>query len=158
MFLLEKSTKKSRLNHEFSSPIFGDMFLLARSSYFHLICQLMFSSPIFGDMFLLYLSCFGCLLGLQFSSPIFGDMFLLLKTMKAIDDFEFSSPIFGDMFLLNHVGNYIMTLCREVFVSYIRRYVLTIDRIVNPCWLYHTFSSPIFGDMFLLRCDEETRL
>ena len=62
----------------FSSPIFGDMFLLAMNQTHTDVTEELFSSPIFGDMFLLQ--------GLQinhedtvgmFSSPIFGDMFLL---------------------------------------------------------------------------------
>ncbi len=38
-----------------------------------------------------------------------------------------------------------------VFVSYIRRYVLTDNQFLAPVDYYAPFSSPIFGDMFLLQ-------
>ena len=85
-----------------------------------------------------------------FSSPIFGDMFLLqviheyLKYLVA-----FSSPIFGDMFLLK-VSKLTTPNRWKVFVSYIRRYVLTPNAMFNVDGLPLKFSSPIFGDMFLL--------
>ena len=62
---------------------------------------MMFSSPIFGDMFLLKI-CPIIYQGVKrFSSPIFGDMFLLqMKKQSTLSSFQFSSPIFGDMFLL----------------------------------------------------------
>ena len=66
----------------------------------------------------------------------------------------FSSPIFGDMFLL---GTWAIAEFEDgeiVFVSYIRRYVLThrcsSKEVPDSCW----FSSPIFGDMFLLLFDQ----
>ena len=83
MFLLRKYKKElARLKTEFSSPIFGDMFLLSQ-----------LKQPIKDAN--------------KFSSPIFGDMFLL----KEVLDYEyrkiwFSSPIFGDMFLLRYEHNY----------------------------------------------------
>ena len=113
----------------------------------------MFSSPIFGDMFLLdklfkgmntfrsfrllyseicsYSSCglFHLRSSSRFSSPIFGDMFLLLKVLETDkDDLQFSSPIFGDMFLLLRTLCLHITRNKRVFVSYIRRYVLTTVR------------------------------
>ena len=87
---------------------------------------------------------------------------------------QFSSPIFGDMFLLE-IDQAIEHLYGKVFVSYIRRYVLTVNivqerkklglsfrllysEICSYCYTIHGivdaikdgFSSPIFGDMFLL--------
>ena len=61
----------------------------------------------------------------KFSSPIFGDMFLLVDTLNnaRLRLAEFSSPIFGDMFLLEDKMNDLFL--EYVFVSYIRRYVLT---------------------------------
>ena len=62
-----------------------------------------FSSPIFGDMFLLdEIQNKSEIDSDQFSSPIFGDMFLLdeIQNKSEIDSDQFSSPIFGDMFLL----------------------------------------------------------
>ena len=84
-----------------------------------------FSSPIFGDMFLLLNLINQSFPLSSFSSPIFGDMFLLVehgsfKTKLLL----FSSPIFGDMFLLKDVSQ-IVPRYIVVFVSYIRRYVLT---------------------------------
>ena len=52
------------------------------------------------------------------------------------------------MFLLSKELN-ILNLSKEVFVSYIRRYVLT-GGGVEPVQGKSLFSSPIFGDMFLL--------
>ena len=59
----------------------------------------------------------------------------------------FSSPIFGDMFLLMMILQPLKL--KPVFVSYIRRYVLTMKGVALVLG-YREFSSPIFGDMFLL--------
>ena len=65
----------------------------------------------------------------KFSSPIFGDMFLLgyHAFKNNLDNDKFSSPIFGDMFLLE-VRSFIGAYFLSVFVSYIRRYVLTMKQ------------------------------
>ena len=69
---------------------------------------------------------------LLFSSPIFGDMFLLVKAvmMFEFNNDKFSSPIFGDMFLLEN-GILKPKADKYVFVSYIRRYVLTDQRLFS---------------------------
>ena len=61
----------------FSSPLFGDMFLLPRYERFRWGNGNLFSSPLFGDMFLLDNEWVEIPLWLEFSSPLFGDMFLL---------------------------------------------------------------------------------
>ncbi len=142
----------AKIDYEFSSPIFGDMFLLAICEYLNLknvwvfvsyirryvltkmfnprgllFSKFRFSSPIFGDMFLLS-TLHNYKRGSEpsFSSPIFGDMFLLGHIwLNQLTIFVFSSPIFGDMFLLCPVFSLWIFLFRSVFVSYIRRYVLT---------------------------------
>ena len=93
---------------KFSSPIFGDMFLLAQALA-KLKEEWQFSSPIFGDMFLLKDDNGNSVVSgrdLQFSSPIFGDMFLLklVCILFLIIGQKFSSPIFGDMFLLECIA------------------------------------------------------
>ena len=89
-------------------------------------------------------------LKILFSSPIFGDMFLL-ETGKSNPRplMMFSSPIFGDMFLLETTIQHADGHVTIVFVSYIRRYVLTIVKS-DDNGNVGVFSSPIFGDMFLL--------
>ena len=61
---------------------------------------LLFSSPLFGDMFLLPGMVEPIENGERFSSPLFGDMFLLQKAVMHTKWTQFSSPLFGDMFLL----------------------------------------------------------
>ena len=85
---------------EFSSPIFGDMFLLQRS----LIIE--------------YDSCFRLLY-----SEICS-YWLEIVVTGSYSHSRFSSPIFGDMFLLTKKALQVR-LPIIVFVSYIRRYVLT---------------------------------
>ena len=116
---------QGQINASFSSPIFGDMFLLELDED-KLIKKYKFSSPIFGDMFLLlilqlanlYLLCSFRLLYSEICSYCGKSLHAIVKV-----DAQFSSPIFGDMFLLNFVLTY--SMMRKVFVSYIRRYVLT---------------------------------
>lgn len=60
-----------------------------------------FSSPTFGDMFLLDFEIEKEAYEISFSSPLFGDMFLLkVNAKELVRSYKFSSPIFGDMFLL----------------------------------------------------------
>ena len=77
-------------------------------------------------------------------------MFLLEYTRKFVlaHELGFSSPIFGDMFLLNMKVRVISDM-PVVFVSYIRRYILTNAFLDNENDFF-AFSSPIFGDIFLL--------
>ena len=79
MFLLNQIAVIVPKTTKFSSPIFGDMFLLKLVLLKLNIKSDSFSSPIFGDMFLLKLDFELDEEKLMFSSPIFGDMFLLKR-------------------------------------------------------------------------------
>ena len=77
------------------------MFLLTRKTVFKLVSQ-------------------------KFSSPIFGDMFLLFKVTSISPDSTIVFVSYIRRYVLTYVCNYDRWFnCGCVFVSYIRRYVLT---------------------------------
>ena len=87
----------------FSSPIFGDIFLL---KWFDEVDKM----EKFSFRLLYSEICSYSTVELEiadnrkmFSSPLFGDMFLLqtILDLNQVMGYEFSSPLFGDMFLLD---------------------------------------------------------
>ena len=91
-----------RIPHGFSSPIFGDMFLLQNGTFFDWGDEDEFSSPIFGGMFLLNYLIILSLIMKRFRL-LYSEICSYLLTFEQIFDEQakvFSSPIFGDMFLL----------------------------------------------------------
>ena len=53
-------------------------------------------------------------------------------------------------YVLTFYRTFNLDMGRSVFVSYIRRYVLTRLSVIGDKVIDTEFSSPIFGDMFLL--------
>ena len=71
------------------------------------------------------------------------------------------------MVFVSYIRRYVLTKVEwgesrsdvdSVFVSYIRRYVLTKAEVIHQGDVFEMFSSPIFGDMFLLKTDEEKEI
>ena len=140
-----------RIPHGFSSPIFGDMFLLQNGTFFDWGDEDEFSSPIFGGMFLLNYLIILSLIMKRFRL-LYSEICSYLLTFEQIFDEQakvFSSPIFGDMFLLTRTS-YKIYKYRTLFLSPIFGDMFLLDEISYRVFKNNLFSSPIFGDMFLL--------
>ena len=86
----------------------------------------------------------------KFSSPIFGDMFLLrYNAWLECSSSKRFRLLYSEICSYWAFYHNLIKIQSSVFVSYIRRYVLTFQNLIKvfaALW----FSSPIFGDMFLL--------